>query len=211
MQIMSKSRGTKKIKAVLFDLCKLNVHFNIDPAIKRLSKCSGLSVKEIEDYFVSSGLEVLYDGGKITTRQFYAEIKDALGLKIGFAAFKKIWNGIFTPKNDMIGLIGTLSKGYRLVLISNTNEMHFQHIRKNYPVLNKFDRLIVSYQEKQRKPDERLYAKAAKACRAKPKEIYYIDDRHDLTSAAEELGFNVFTYRNNFRELLDDMKDKGIQ
>ena len=210
MLVMSKRRNAKKIKAVLFDLGKVILHFNFDPAFKRLSKVSGLPVKEIEDYFVSSGLEVLYDGGKITSRRFYAEIKDALGLKIGYAAFQKIWNDIFTPKKDMIGLVGALYKKYRLVLISNTNEMHYRHIRKKYPVVKKFDRIVLSFKEKQRKPDERIYATAAKACRARPEEIYYIDDRHDLTGAAQELGFRTFTYRDNFRELVDDMAARGI-
>ena len=208
---MSKSDGENKIKAILFDLGKVILHFNFDPAFKKLSRASGLPAKDIEDYFVSSGLEVLYDGGKISSAQFYREIKKALGLKISFARFKAIWNGIFTPKKDMIRLIGRLSKKYRLALISNTNAMHFEYALKKYPVLRKFDHLILSYKEKTRKPDERIYQKAARACRAKPGEIYYIDDRRDLTEAAHGLGFRVFTYQNNFKELLADMKTRGVR
>ena len=208
---MSKSQSPKKIKAILFDLGKVILHFNFDAAFKRLSKASGLSTKEIEDYFVSSGLEVLYDGGKISSAQFYREIKKALGHQLKFGQFKTVWNEIFTPKNEMIGLIEALSKKYRLVLISNTNRMHFEYIQKKYPVLGKFDRLILSFKEKRRKPDEKIYQKAALACRAKPGEIYYIDDRRDLTDAAREMGFHVFTYQNNFKELITDMIAKGIQ
>ena len=211
MSVMSKILKAKKVKAVLFDLGKVLLHFNFDPAFKRLSKTCGLQVKDIEDYFVSAGLEVLYDGGKISSRQFYSEIKKALGAKkLGFEQFKKIWNEIFTPKKDMIGLVGKLSKNYRLVLISNTNAMHFEYIYKKYGVLQKFDRLILSYKEKVRKPDEKIYRKAAAACRALPHEIYYIDDRADLTEAAKELGFHTFTYQNNFKELVADMRKKGM-
>ena len=208
---MSKAPTSRKIKAILFDLGKVIVHFNFDPAFLRLSKNSGLSTKEIEDYFVSSGLEVLYDGGKISSRRFYGEVKKALGLKLSYARFRKIWNEIFTPKKEMVDLIAKLSKNHRLVLISNTNAMHFNYILKKYPVIQKFDRLILSYKEKTRKPDERIYRKAAQACRAKPEEIYYIDDRRDLTGAAEELGFNIFTYQDNFKELTKDMQQKGIR
>ena len=211
MSVMSKSGSSKKIKAILFDLGKVILHFNFDPAFKRLSKASGLSTREIEDYFVSSGLEVLYDGGKISSKQFYDEIKKALGHKLTFSQFKAVWNEIFTPKKEIIGLIDILSKKYRLVLISNTNQMHFEYIQKKYAVLDQFDRLILSYKEKRRKPDEKIYQKAASACRVKPGEIYYIDDRRDLTEAAKELGFHVFTYQNNFKELIADMRAKGIQ
>jgi len=216
MSVMSKAPPRKKpskhpaIKAVLFDLGKVLVHFNFEPAFRRLSAASGLATKEIEDYFVSSGLEVLYDGGKISSAEFYDEIKTALGLKLPLVRFKKIWNEIFTPKKDMIGLVGKLSKNYRLVLISNTNAMHYEYIRRKYPVIGKFDRLILSFKEKVRKPDERIYRMAAAACKAKPSEIYYIDDRADLTGPARELGFHAFTYQNNFEELLSDMRAKGI-
>lgn len=207
---MSKTARNPEVRAVLFDLGKVLVHFNFDPAFHRLSKASGLSTKEIEDYFVSSGLEVLYDGGKITSRVFYGEVKKALGLKIGFEGFKSIWNGIFTPKKDMIALLGRLSKKYRTVLISNTNQMHYEYIRGKYAFLKNFDAIVLSYKERLRKPDEGIYRKAARLCKASPSEIYYIDDRADLTGAAGELGFRTFTYRDNFKELLADMKKNGV-
>ncbi len=207
---MSKPPAAKKVKAVLFDLGKVLLHFNFEHAFKRLSKSSGRPVMEVEDYFVSSGIEVLYDGGKISSLEFYRQIKKALGLQISFMSFKKIWNHIFTPKKDMISLLRKLSTSYRLVLISNTNAMHFEYIQKKYAFMGVFDRKIISYREKNRKPDERIYRKAAKACLAHPREIYYIDDRADLTAAAKELGFHVFTYRNNFKDLLLDLKAKGV-
>ena len=84
--------------------------------------------------------------------------------------------------------------------------MHFDYVKRRYPVLGKFDRHVLSYREKVRKPDERIYRVAARACRAKPQEIFYIDDREDLTSAAEELGFHVHTFRNDLPELNERLK-----
>ncbi len=211
MTVMSKPHCPKKIKAILFDLGKVLVHFNFDPAFKKFSKVSGLPVKDIEDYFVNSGLEVLYDGGKISSRVFYSQVCRALDMNISFERFRSVWSAIFTPKKDMIGLLRRLSKNYRLVLVSNTNQIHFEYIRKKYAFMALFSRTVISYKEKMRKPDEAIYLKSALACKASPEEIYYIDDRHDLTEAAKAIGFNVFTYRNNFKELLFDMKSKGIR
>ena len=209
---MPKAKGKNKnqIKAVLFDLGKVIVHFNFDPAFKRLSKASGVPVREIEDFFVSSGLEVPYDGGKISSRQFHQEIQKGLKHSISFEKFKKIWNEIFTPITGVIRIIQRLHGKKRLVLISNTNEMHFAYIRKKYPVIKKFNKLLLSYEEKMRKPDERFYAKAAKACLAKPQEILYIDDRLDFTQAADELGFHTFTFAGNVSKLEARMKKLGV-
>ena len=207
---MKKIKSEKKIKAILFDLGKVVLDFNFEPAFHRLARFTPLSAGEIEEYFWRSGLEVLYDGGKISSLEFYKEVKRVLRHRLSYERFKRIWNEIFTPKKEIVSLIRRLGSRYRLVLISNTNAMHYAYIRKKYPILNRFDRSILSFKEKTRKPDERIYKAAAKACQAKPDEIFYIDDRDDLTQPAKALGFHVFTYKNNPAQLTREMRALNI-
>ncbi len=202
---------SKKIKAVLFDLGKVILHFDFTPAFSRLSSACSMSPDEIRDYFSKSGLEVLYDGGKISSTEFYSQVKKGLGHDLSFSEFKDIWNRIFTPNVKIVSLIRRLKKRRtRLVLVSNTNPMHFKYILKRYPVMNHFQKHILSYKEKIRKPDARIYRTAIRACRAKPHEIFYIDDRDDLTQAAQAIGFFTFTYKNNPQDLTRRMKQLEI-
>lgn len=205
-----KKNGSKKIKAVLFDLGKVILHFDFTPAFKRLSALTGLSREQIEGFFKSSGLEVLYDGGKITSRRFHSQIKKGLGHDLNFEEFKGIWNRIFKPNLEIVSLIRELKPRYRLILVSNTNQMHFEYILKRYPIVKYFDEHILSYKEKVRKPDERIYRTAMRACRAKAHEILYIDDREDLTAAAKDIGFCTFTYKNNPGKLIQRMRQLEI-
>src|SRR3989338_170031 len=207
---MAKKSVSKKIKAVLFDLGKVIVHFDFTPAFKKLSAACPKTPAEIDDYFRRSGLEALYDGGKISSKEFYRQVKKGLGHRLSFAEFKEIWNKIFRPNERVVSLISKLKSRTRLVLVSNTNAMHFEYILKRYSVLAHFDEHILSYKEKVRKPDERIYRAAIKACRAKPHEIFYIDDRLDLTEAAGEIGLHTFTYKNNAGELIKRMKQLEI-
>lgn len=186
------------------------VDFNFEPAFKRLSRHCNHSPDEIKLYFMKSGLEVLYDGGKISTKTFYTKIKKDLKHKADFYEFKRIWNEIFTLKKPMIELLKKLKKSHRIVLISNTNAMHFEYIHERYDFFKHFDKIILSFKERVRKPDERIYKIAMQACRAKAHEIFYIDDREDLTSAARELGIHVFTFKNNLKELKSRMKAHKI-
>lgn len=208
---MRKNGSPQKIKAILFDLGKVLLDFNFEPAFKRLSHASGMPAHEISGFFTHSGLEVLYDGGKISSLEFHRAVKRGLNHPLSYDGFKKVWNNIFTPKREMINLVKRLSPHYRLVLISNTNSMHYEHIRLKYPVIRHFDKVILSFKEKIRKPDERIYKTAIKACQAKPAEILYIDDRDDLTDAAKSLGFHIFTFKNNPNELLQKMKELKIE
>lgn len=205
---MKKTRG--KFKALLFDLGKVILHFDFTPAFKRLSAETGLKPDQISDFFSRSGLEVLYDGGKITSKDFYLEVKKGLRHNLGYGEFREIWNRIFKLNSEIVSLIQELKSRYRLVLISNTNHMHFEYIRKKYSVMHCFDRHILSYKEKVRKPDERIYRRAMRACSARAREIFYIDDREDLTSAAKELGFHTFTYKNNPSALVQRMRQLEI-
>ena len=202
--------NSKQIKAVLFDLGKVLLRFNFEPAFRRLARLGPKSPRQIQDFFVRSGLEVLYDGGKISSREFYVRVRQGLGFHASFSEFRSIWNNIFSPIRPMVRLVGQLHGKKRLVLISNTNAMHFDHAKKRYGFLRKFDRHILSYKEKVRKPDAKIYRLASKACRARPEEIFYIDDREDLTQAAEELGFHVHTFKNDFADLMKTLKEKGV-
>lgn len=204
------SKKHAPIKALLFDFGKVIYDFDFTPAFARLSRLTGSKPAEIDAFFRRSGLEVLYDGGKITSRRFHAEVKRGLGHELDFHEFKTIWNDIFRPNPPIHRLIRRVSKRYRTVLLSNTNAMHYEHLRTNYGILRHFDRHVLSFRERLRKPDAKLYRIAARACRAKPAEIFYIDDRADLTEAAGELGFHTFTYRKNDRELLSRMKALNI-
>ncbi len=198
------------IKAVLFDLGKVLIHFDFTPAFKRLSKRCRKTPAEVRDFFSNSELEVLYDGGKITSHKFYREVKRGLDLSMNYAEFRDLWNGIFKPVPGMAALVHRVGLRRRLVLVSNTNAMHFAHVKKRYPVLKKFHRHVLSYKERVRKPDERIYRTALKACAAKAHEVIYIDDREDLTSAAKELGFHVHTFRNDRPELEKLLRRHGV-
>ncbi len=205
MCVMKKS-SQGPIKAVLFDLGKVIVNFNFSPAFERLSKSCKLKPDEIRTFFYGCEHEVLYDGGKISSTQFFSRIKRQLNHCMDYDAFKSTWNEVFTPNEEIIRLIRALKKKHRLVLISNTNPMHYAYIRKKYPVLSLFDHMILSYKLKIRKPDWKIYEAAKKACRAEAHEILYIDDRIDFTDAAAGLGFNTFTFKQNPKDLVKKMK-----
>ncbi len=82
--MLTKKIEPNAIKAVLFDLGKVLLRFDFEPAFRRLAKKSASNAVEIREFFVSSGLEVLYDGGKISSHRFYLEVKRGLELRMTF-------------------------------------------------------------------------------------------------------------------------------
>ncbi len=198
------------IKAFLFDLGQVLLAFDFRPAFAKLSKSCAFSPVEVAHFFARSGLEVLYDGGKISSRQFCRLVRQGLRHELSDREFTKIWNEIFTPDHENVALLKKVSKTYRTALISNTNEMHYEYIQKKYAFLACFDRVILSYRERLRKPDRRIYRRAVRVCHAKPQEIFYIDDRSEMTEAARDLGIHAFTFRNNHDDLKKRLQVLGV-
>ena len=202
--------SARPVRAFLFDMGNVLLDFDFEPAFRRLAHSNGTTPRQVRDYFVQSGLEVLFDGGQVTGRAFHRDVCRALDLPLSFGRFEKIWNGIFTPDRRMANLARRLGRRYRMALLSNTNAMHARHVERRYPeILGVFDHRLYSFREKMRKPDARLYRRAARTLKTEPGGIFYIDDRADLTEAAGELGFRTFTYRKNFSALERELKKVG--
>jgi len=196
------------LKTFWFDLGNVILFFDFTVAFERLAKHTHLPPAKIRRYFeIRRTLEADVDEGRMNASQLFRKIKRDLRLVgIDLASFKLIWNDIFMENMPVVKLLARLKKdGYRLILISNTNRLHYDYILKRYGVLRHFDHLILSFKERTRKPKRKIYHAALKVSRAKPHEIFYTDDREDLILAARaNHGVHAHTFRSAdglFREL----------
>lgn len=202
------------IKTLWFDLGNVLLHFSFEPAFRKLARFTPLEVNEIRRYFGSHpALEADVDEGRVHERSLYKRLVRDLKLTgLSFKRFKEIWNNIFKENRPVVKLIRTLRRrGYRLVLISNTNRMHYEYIRRRYTFLGNFHRHILSYRVGARKPKRKIYERALAVSGALKNEIFYTDDRIDLTDAAFfNHGIHTHTYVN-VRNLKEDMRRLGVR
>lgn len=201
------------LKAVLFDLGNVVVNFDHWIAVKRISEFAQKNVlKEIYQLFFDSNLISLYEEGNISSIDFFLRVKDMLGLNIDYESFVPIWNEIFflTPDNLQVHRLALeLRDKYKVLLISNINELHFNYIRKRFKVLDGFQEFILSYQVKARKPNPKIYTAAIEHSCARPEQIVYIDDREDLVEAGRKIGLNSFPFRG-IQELKEELRRLGV-
>ncbi len=194
------SKPQKKIKTLWFDLGNVVLFFDFGPAYRKLRRHTGLRAETIRRYFhARPRLEASLDEGRVNARSLYRRLRKDLGLlDLSFGRFKEVWNDIFWENRAVIRLLGRLKRrGYRLILISNTNRLHYDHIRRRYPVLKLFHRQVLSFRVGARKPERRIYRLALKHSRARPDEIFYTDDREELTTVAfSNHGVHTHTFRS---------------
>ena len=195
--------------AILFDLGRVLVNFDHHVAAQKTAKYTDMDEAEIFETYFDSDLTDLFERGKITGAEFFRRLKSLLKLDLGYDTFVPIWNDIFFENKGMDKLLASLKPHYRIVLISNVNKLHFDYIRDRFPLLNRLDKIVVSYEVGARKPDPLIYEAAIKAAGAKPGRIIYTDDRADLIEASAPMGMKNIRFRNR-EEFRSELKGLGI-
>ena len=201
-----------EIKVILFDLGNVLVDFDLNPAIKRISRFCSKDPGTIFKLLLSSGITNSFETGRLSAEEFYEKTKEALGLKLGYASFVTIWNEVFffSSKNRAVYHIANLlKKNYRIALLSNTNILHYKYIKDSFPIFDIFDKVFLSFEMGAIKPDKIIYQKAIKALGVLPEHIFYTDDRAELIDSASRLGIKSFIF-TNAEQLIKDLSSLDI-
>ncbi len=167
------------------------------------------SPQEIYDSMFTSGLVQDYESGRISSSEFGEKCANRLGLDLPMEVIRETWSDIFGPVEGMEELIRSLKGKYGLVLLSNTNEWHFEHCRNKYPVLSLFDDYALSYELGCQKPNPLIYEKALSMAKASPDEILYFDDIPAYARAAEDLGMRAVCFENSV-QLTRRLRAEGV-
>lgn len=186
-----------KYDSILCDLGNVIVNFDHRVAVKKILGLTPKKEEDIYQLFFDSGLTKLYEEGKITSLDFFHRVSDSLELRIGYDAFFPIWDDIFfeTPLNlKMQDFLKSIKSRYKLALISNINENHFEFLKKKMPIFNEFDKLILSYKVGFRKPAPEIYNTALESLGTGAQKAFYVDDRADLIEAASGYGIKGMAF-----------------
>jgi len=201
-----------RIKAIIFDLGNVVVDFDHRIAAKKISRFTPKTAREIFDLFFDSELTGLFEEGKISSREFFLKVKEALNLKLDYDGFVPIWNEIFflSEKNQAVyALAKSLSNRYKVALLSNINILHFDYLKNNFSVFDAFRSVITSCASGFRKPHPFIYKEALNILKASAPQVFYTDDRPELIEGACRLGIRGFTF-TGIGQLKKDLSDNGV-
>lgn len=201
------------IEVVLFDLGNVVLpfsHFQIAEKLSRFARKvpyqdPSLLFGEIFD--LEKGLINPYERGEISSRQFFEGLKERFDLSLSFEDFVPIWNDIFTENVEVSEIIRSLRGRRRLGLLSNTNPLHFAYALERFPVVQLFDRWILSHEVGAKKPALEIFQTALRWASAPPERILFIDDTAGHVEAARHLGLRAlhFTSASRLRNSLHDL------
>ncbi len=192
---------------IIFDLGNVLVDFDFNAIVKNLKTYSTLSEAEIRHFFETTPLWDKFERGGMTAEEFFEALTNELRLKgLSFQEFKPLWNNIFTEKHDTVAILKRLRAHYRLAMLSNVNQMHWDHIRKQFAFMNWFDYPLASWEVGLRKPEEDIFRISLERAGVPPERAVFIDDLPSHISAAQSVGMRAHRF-HSARQLLSDIRD----
>jgi putative hydrolase of the HAD superfamily len=197
------------IKTIIFDLGGVIFFYDHMIACRKLSKFSNRSAEEIYSSIFHSALIKRYSKGMISAEEFSREVSRRNSIEIDFDRFKTMWSKIFWPNKPVWKLLERLKDGYKLLLLSNTDPIHFEAGIARHSIIRVFDDLVLSYRVKSVKPEKKIFLEAVKRSGCRPDEIVYIDDVREFADVAASLGMKAVHYKN-IKQLIGDLRKIGV-
>jgi putative hydrolase of the HAD superfamily len=198
-------------RAILFDLGRVLVHFDFRIGYEALEKDCGIPAAEIPKRLAPTGLVERFEAGQIEPRPFFDEFRRILQVDLEYERFCEIWSSIFSHEILPHSLLAGLHRRYRLVLLSNTNALHFAMIRQWYgPLLAHFDEQVLSYEVGAMKPRPEIFDRAIAAARCAPEECFYTDDIAPYVEVAKARGIDAVVFESR-AQIEQAMKARGIE
>jgi HAD superfamily hydrolase (TIGR01509 family) len=185
-------------RALLLDMGNVIVFFDHHRACRQLAALGqpGTAEDAVFDLLFHQPLERHYDCGEISTTTFLATLREAFGITASDESIARAWSDIFEPNRVLAAEMPELRRRFdRLVLASNTNELHISKVRALMPeTLALFDEQVLSFEVGYRKPADEFFRRAIDAGGGDPARCVYVDDRQDFVAAAELLGMDAILY-----------------
>jgi len=139
-----------------------------------------------------------YEKGMISTEAFIAYYTNRYP-KLTELNFIKAWNSILiefpSHRLEFLKKIKASQK-FKLILLSNTNELHIDWVEKNINFYNDFrscfDRFYLSHEIHHRKPDEDIFKFVLNENKLTSSDTLFVDDTQEHIESAKSLGLHTW-------------------
>jgi glucose-1-phosphatase len=120
------------------------------------------------------------------------------------ATFDEVWNCYFRIHHEVLPIVERLLGRVKLVLLSNTNEVHWRFVRPLVPLLERFSDRVLSHEVGLAKPDPEIFRAALRRVGLPGQVCAFFDDVPAFVESARSVGIvgQVFTTAARFEEQL---------
>jgi len=199
------------LEAVILDLGGVVFAISVDQIIKSWAKSAGCHPKDIAPKFKVDEYYKLFEMGKISPEEYRSHVCNVLGIKISDEDFDEGWNSIYLDLLPGIeSLLLQLKGKTRLIVLTNTNEIHAREWRIRYAdILRHFDKVFASHEIGARKPSLESFNAILDYLGTTPDRVVFFDDTPDNVEGALSVGISSFVVNSPY-EVSEKLKQMGM-
>lgn len=199
------------IKTIIFDFGNIFINLDIEGAIKHAFE--KFKIDSFSDELLA--FNSLYEQGLISTEEFIEFYTENFP-KLSEDELIAVWNFILKdfPKQRLEFLQELKSKSkYKLILLSNTNELHINWIKNNVlfyeDFKNCFNAFYLSHEINLRKPNNDIFEFVLNENNLKVKDCLFIDDNEANCNTAKALGIKIWHLNPKTEDVITLFKTKN--
>jgi len=192
------------IKAIIFDFGDVFINLDKEGPNKKLKE---MNIVDLPESIMSKNHD--YEQGFVTSDEISEHYRTHFP-QLSQDNFVKTWNSMLLDFPEYrFRFIKKLAeeKNYKLILLSNTNENHIEHIKKQVPFFenfkNCFDAFYLSQEMGMRKPNPEIFEFVLEENNIKAENCLFIDDTSENTEAAKKLGFHTWNLEPTREDVID--------
>lgn len=186
--------------ALLFDLGRVVLAIDFSKTLACWAGYAGCEPANLVGRFSSRDeIYQLHERGEISDAEFFAGLRELLGIGISDAQFLEGWNALFA--GEMPGIAPLLKRAANhlpLYAFSNTNGAHVEHFSDAYAdVLGHFREIFLSSTIGLRKPDAAAYDHVVNAIGVPASRIVFFDDLPENIEGARARGLTAVQVKSS--------------
>jgi FMN phosphatase YigB (HAD superfamily) len=198
------------IKTVIFDLGNVIVPFDFTIGYAGIQRLCGHGADEVRRRLRSTDLVTRFESGQVEPEEFVRQFSKLLEMETSYEDFCNVWTSVFLPETLIPdSLVERIHESHRLLLLSNTNDIHFSMIERTYPILRHFDDRVLSYRVGAVKPSARIYQEAIARSGCLPEECFFIDDVPAYVEGARREGIDAVQFQSA-SQVEEELKARGV-
>jgi len=200
-----------RYKALIFDLGNVIIDISPKNACDYWAEIRQRKPEELYVVFPFDETYAKFERGEISSATFRGHVAKYLNITLSQHEFDEGWSRILIQlRGNIAELLQSLRASYRIVALSNTNEIHVPMWREMCtPILPYFEMIFSSNEIGFRKPEYESFQCVLDYLKHSPQETVFLDDNYQNILTAEKIGMKVI-HVTSYEQMVHELEKIGI-
>jgi len=185
----------KSTPLLIFDLGNVLLDLAFGRFVQSAALISSRDARDIRERYIDGAPKGELERGHLSGAEFLREMAEWLGWPFGeIDSLETIWCDVFDRVPEAEIQIERFAHHHHLWLLSDTNELHWRYLKKQFAILKPFARYLLSYQNGVLKSDPGAFDDLVEAAGRPGDRILFFDDIPQNVEAARQAGLNAHLF-----------------